>query len=623
MQDRFIYSHLRALPLFERLPDEQLRHIVNAVQVLRFEPGDVVWEQGSPVQGLVYFVTGRGLLTQRGADGVEHRIGMVEPGGLFGEAALSQEMIETATLRVLETAIVLLLTRQRWIGVMAHQPEIRTNWGIQNNAPPPLTKSLFKGQRPNESVLEIFRRHWWVLVQQLWLPALITVILLGIAIALFSTSPAISLALGGLAVVISGIIMIYNYFEWQDDAIIVTDQRVIRISNQLLQLQNNISEIPLESVHEISAEIPPTDVAARLFNYGTVLIKTPGEAGNMTLTMVPNPSQLPPLIFANRDRFRQQAVEQHRSAIRAEIDQAISLNPLPAEGNAASNRNAASAPPERGPLRTRFYNTNGETVYRKHIAIWVHHIIMPTLLFFAGWIVAALGLFLPALEGYGALAFLAGLGMIGVGVIGVYLGDWDWRNDLLVIGENTVTIIRKRPLWLQNEVDQVRLGQVDNVVSDVNGLINTLLDLGDVKLSLIGADAPKIFQGARNPQEIQSEISRRLANMKAQGQQQAAQRQRAEIAEYLKVYHEMIQQQQAQTGARPAVSTPPVPGPNYPPQPGYTPQPLAAQPPPAYPPQYPTQATTPPESNDPPPQPVRDAIRPPRIPRPRPSSLPD
>src|SRR6185436_11641822 len=70
MADRFVLSHLKRFPLFERLTPQQLEAVANAVQVLRYQPGEVIFTQGQPAAGAVIFASGRGELTQVGADRV-------------------------------------------------------------------------------------------------------------------------------------------------------------------------------------------------------------------------------------------------------------------------------------------------------------------------------------------------------------------------------------------------------------------------------------------------------------------------------------------------------------------------------------------------------------------------
>ncbi|MEO0563206.1 MAG: hypothetical protein AAF125_13950, partial [Chloroflexota bacterium] len=117
-----------------------------------------------------------------------------------------------------------------------------------------------------------------------------------------------------------------------------------------------------------------------------------------------------------------------------------------------------------------------------------------------------------------------------------------WRNDLYIIGDEKVTLIHKRPLWLQNEVEQVLLDRVDNVLSETSGLLDTVFQRGDVKLSLVGEglNSAKVFEKVHRPHEVQAEISRRQARARINAADAEDQRQRATIQEYLSAYHDAV-----------------------------------------------------------------------------------
>jgi hypothetical protein len=177
-----------------------------------------------------------------------------------------------------------------------------------------------------------------------------------------------------------------------------------------------------------------------------------------------------------------------------------------------------------------------------------------------------------------------------------YLADWDWRHDMYMITDDKIEIIHRRPLWLQNENDQILLSRVDNVTSDRHGVIQSLFNYGNVTISLIGSQEgeAKRFRFVPTPQVIQAEITRRIDSMGRKRQQQDEQRRRDEMAEYLAVYHEQqAAQQAAQSAQNPAANPGVIPAANFPNASPGAPEPRT------------------------PPAPGRDNVRPPNIPRPR------
>jgi hypothetical protein len=368
MPERFVQSHIRNLPLFQRLTPGQLAEMAEAFQVLRFEPGETIFQQGQPSQGMFLFVAGRGVLTQVGSDGAEHVVGAVGENEQVNESALFMEGVENASLRVAESAVVLFLSRQRLAQVLAHHPDIRAALQGQRSRFPGAAQTLFQGQRENEVIVARLRYHWWSIGRRFWLPALLVVGVL--ALGLGSQSAPLALALTGFAVIVCGGFILYAYFEWRNDYVIVSDQRIVRVENTILTFHNVISEIPIGNILEVNTVISPTDPFARVFNYGTVIVKTAGEAGNMKLDFMPRPFALQTLIFQSRDRYREMQAIQTRNAIRADLDKSLGQ---PAGVVPAVTTQAVSAAPRQSlqqpsflasilPLQTRFTNAQGETV---------------------------------------------------------------------------------------------------------------------------------------------------------------------------------------------------------------------------------------------------------------------
>jgi CRP-like cAMP-binding protein len=601
MADRFILTHVKHLPLFQHLTPEQLDSVASLFQVLRFEPGQIVVRQNDPALGLWLLVSGQGTLIQTGQDGVERHVGTMQPGNYIGEKALFAQQREIASLQITQPAIILFLSRTRLDELLRQQPELALNLKVnlqtaRVNDNRKVAAKAFENQREDETVLLMGRKHWWSFARHVWIAAILAAILIALAIGL-SSVPLLPLAFLGLAIIGPGLVMFYFYYEWLDDMVIVTDQRVIHVEDEMMVFRKHVSEVPLDSVIEVSYEIPNSDPLAYTFKYGTVDIKTPGAAGNMILHFMPNPKQVQEIVFTNRQRIRDRKVEAGRAAIQAEIERSlrgqgdtIQSVPPPAPKSPDDEETQTLVPLRATSLiSTHFINTSGESVYRKHLLNWLVHVIVPAMVMLGGFIVGAVSLLSPNLRDWSGIGLALGFFFGVIGVFWFYLGDWDWRNDVYVVGDDAIKIIRKRPLWFQNENDQIFLSQVDNVVSDVSGPLNSLIDRGNVMLFLVGADTnnAKTFADVHRPRAIQEEISRKQTLVKERAIQEEARRQRQSITEYLAVYHQTVAPPQSTMPSEPAPPTPPV--------------------------------VSPPEVNDgeQPPPPMRDAIRPPRVPRPK------
>lgn len=544
MADRFVLSQIKRYPLFDRLTPEQLEQVANAAQVLRFQPGEIVFAQGQAVGGLLMVVSGRGELIQTDSDGIQHSIGMVSPGEYLQENALFAETAAPVTLRIIETAIIIYLERSQMAALTAYQPDIRR--AMQATGTPPEEKA-FQGQRDNEAVLIETRRHWWAFLRRVWLTVVVFIILLLLASGASSALPGFPwLLLGGLAFPVMVGLVGYYFLEWQNDKLVITERRVVNIQRQIIGFSTNVNELPLDGINEINVITPMTDPLAYLFGYGTLILRTSGDAKNMKLDFVPNPKHIQDVIFTRRKQVQDAVAEQtrqaNRNAIRAEIDKLVGGKAVDGKGDSGAN---PAIPPQReaGFLSTRYTNEKGDTVYRKHRIVWVRSVMLPALVTAIGIILFfAVLLRLSGLSEVGFIGFALAMMVTGLGAAWFYLADWDWRNDLYIVGDQTITIIHRRPLWLEDQQDQIALAQVDNVVSETSGLLNSFLNIGTIRLLLTGTDVKnaKYFRSVHDPRQIQEEISRRKDRAIMMKSETEAQRQRQAIVEYLSVYHQSV-----------------------------------------------------------------------------------
>jgi hypothetical protein len=547
MADRFVLSHLKRFPLFARLTPQQLEAVANATQVMRYQPGEVIFAQGQPAAGAVIFASGRGELTQVGPDGVARQVGVVDAGEYLNEAALFSDVVAPVTLRAIETTIALFLSRAQMASVLAYYPDIKNALQAQpapmsTSAAPSSAQPAFHGLRDNENVLIETRRHWWAFARRIGLTILGMILLFLFGSFASNSIPSVPwVALIGPVLLIAGGLLIYFYLEWRNDQFIVTERRVINIQRNILGLSTNINELPLDAIHEVKVSVPVTDLTARIFGYGTMTIKTSGTGNHMKLDYMPQPKQIQNTIFTSRDRVRQNLQEESRNAarnaIRGDIDKFLGRAP---DTGLSGGMTGTPRQGEAGFLTMKYTNDKGDTVYRKHWIVWLQHVMLPALMIVGALILFAVALFDVSQLGFVgfALAFV----VLAAGAVWFYLADWDWRHDMYIVGDQTITIIHKRPLWLQDENDQILLSQVDNVVSFMSGVFSTVFHVGSVKLSLTGSDEKnaKWFRSVHQPQEIQQEISRRQDRAEMLKQEGEAQRQKQAIIDYLSVYHETV-----------------------------------------------------------------------------------
>jgi uncharacterized membrane protein len=404
---------------------------------------------------------------------------------------------------------------------------------------------------PGESIRLMIHRHWWVMVRAAFLPAVILVaMLIGV---ILSPVPVVSIVLLGLAVVIPGGLLIYIYFDWRNDWLVITDERVLRVEQQVARFSVETKEVGLLSVQAVLATLRPGDPVARILRYGDVIISTAGSAGNITMDFVPNPGRVKDYLFHQRDMKAVQA------GVTLPGQQQVNHNDPMTFPPDDTGRRITPAVTGGGLFSMQYVNQRGEQVYRRHLMVWARHIFWPILFILGCLFILIFGWRIEALADLGVLASIGGFVGLVIGVIWLYLADWDWRNDLYIIGDQVITLLSRSPLLLQFREDQILIQRIHNIEAETTGLLRSLLDYGDVRLLLLGDETPKVFRDVPGPVGVREEISRRQRIAKEIEQQVEEQRRIESLMSRMREQG-MLPQQQGGVQAPPAT-----PGPQQPP----------------------------------------------------------
>lgn len=142
----------------------------------------------------------------------------------------------------------------------------------------------FRGQRPNELVSLVIRQHAWTLLP-IVVTWLVVILICGLSLGWFGASTVTSVVVV-IGVVIALIITGYNWYIWINGLYIITNQRVIRISQRSL-FNRLISEAEIDRIQEISTEI--AGPIKTMLNFGTVKLQTASTTARVDLKNVPDP----------------------------------------------------------------------------------------------------------------------------------------------------------------------------------------------------------------------------------------------------------------------------------------------------------------------------------------------
>lgn len=503
-----ILNLLKEVFLFRGIPEDQLDGIVDTLDVVNLEDGDLIYEEGAPANYLFIIYDGQVHLSR--TDGEEKQVfGTYTRSDAFGfEVDLDQRSTRRMTASAVGDVILLRLERKN----------LHTLLDAYDGLEPPfriLQESYLLGERVNlswlhedETLYFISRRHSVFLLLRLLAPFLFGAVTLPLlAFFYFSAKDMLlPLILIGLDLIILLFWTLWNVIDWGNDYSIITSQRAV-FQEKVIMLYESRNEVLLSAIRSVDIF---TDLLGRTLGYGDVVIHA--YAVDIVLSRVTNPAFVKSLLEEQRLRFtRTEQVRDHESykqRLRKRIQtpvQTVTINRI--QPQAAPQSAAKSRPLLQNLFEMRFEQGNTVT-YRTH------------------WFLLFLKLFFPTLVGVGLLALLVarlvnafefistGTVLALVFLVGIIDFLWwlyqyvDWQNDVYIITPEKIIDVYKKPLGTE-ERREAALKMVEAVRFERIGLIGQLINFGTVYARV--GQAEFTFDRVYNPSEVQSELQRRMA----------------------------------------------------------------------------------------------------------------
>lgn len=145
--------------------------------------------------------------------------------------------------------------------------------------------TTFEGQRANEEIVYVFRRHILTSIKGLFF--LIFMAVIGFFPQLMWSDNQMMVFVWMGAVIVGLLGMGYSYLLWYFSFYIVTNQR-LRQTRQKGLFKKTVVDLSLENIQSTSFGVP--GLFGSMFDYGTILIQT--GAGDLVLSMVSRPEKV-------------------------------------------------------------------------------------------------------------------------------------------------------------------------------------------------------------------------------------------------------------------------------------------------------------------------------------------
>ncbi len=142
--------------------------------------------------------------------------------------------------------------------------------------------SSFEGQREDEEVVYVFRRHILTSIKGLFFLVFMAVVGMAPMLIWPDKQNMIFVWMGFVVVGLLG--LGYSYLLWYYSFYVITNQR-LRQTRQKGLFKKTVVDLDLENIQSASFGVP--GMFGAMFNYGTILIQT--SAGDLVLSMVSHP----------------------------------------------------------------------------------------------------------------------------------------------------------------------------------------------------------------------------------------------------------------------------------------------------------------------------------------------
>jgi uncharacterized membrane protein YdbT with pleckstrin-like domain len=544
---------LKDLSLFNSLDEIQIERISRLFTIVDKKPDDVILRQGVRADALYIIMEGQAIVETLSAR-ESAQVDVFVRGDFFGEDSLLRNQPEPASVIALTALSLLRLARDNFSRLIHDFPSVADRLNRFVKSHDYLRRLRFDWISSDEVVYQVRRKHIAFLFVMLILPALVTMIGVGLAgfSIVLSSSTITRYIFFILAAVVVGVGLgwgVWNWIDWGNDYYLITSQRVVWIE-KVIGLYESRVEAPLSTVLSVNVN---TSFLGRLLGYGNVVVST--FTGKVPLQAVSNPYQMAALVSEYWQRSQQESQLADLNVMRKSVRKILGTQEDETErqnfpqGAKAANRQTPDEFREPSTwekyfgniFRTRF--EEGRTItYRKHWLILLRKTLVPTLISLV---------LLSLVVTFDIMYFLNRIRVSSPGLVTflyillflvVFLPWWiyhyiDWRNDIYQVTDRSIFDIERKPFGTESR----KSAPLENILSLEHqrpGFVGYFLNVGSVTINV--GETKFIFNSVYQPARIQQDVFNHMHALRVQKQREEAARERERILKLIEIYHEEV-----------------------------------------------------------------------------------
>ena len=119
-----IQIHLRKIPLLANLSDEEILRVQADIRIRQYNKRDVVLQKGASGDSLLFLLSGQLQVIDVTEDGRAIGLRLLAPGDFFGEIAVINGSMRSASVVALSSVLVALLPRATALHLFSHSPSV-------------------------------------------------------------------------------------------------------------------------------------------------------------------------------------------------------------------------------------------------------------------------------------------------------------------------------------------------------------------------------------------------------------------------------------------------------------------------------------------------------------------
>jgi CRP-like cAMP-binding protein len=340
-------DRLRALPLFAALSEANLQEVNQIVRLSRRSAGEVIFREGDDSQQLYIIESGQVSVFRRDPAGVEVIVRLLGPGRFFGETGLLYNEHRNATVQT-NSDTTFFVVESRGFETLLHMPSVRKQLeaAAQRRASP---LPRFEWQLPDEAAVAVSNRSLIPLILE---STLRLTVWIGLSVLLFVMSfiplpglapAAVPWLLRSASLVLFILTLMYNIFDWTNDVLVVTNQRVILLE-RFGWIRETRQELPIAAIQGVT--LAHSGILQTLLQVTNISVATIGS--KIVFTHIRNGPFMQERILDQRTLAQQGEQRQEMETIRSELLRV--LRPaLPPDTAEPKNAPAATAAPAQAP----------------------------------------------------------------------------------------------------------------------------------------------------------------------------------------------------------------------------------------------------------------------------------